>query len=100
MLNYVALTAIALFGVAVAALTTNRHFVMIMLAIELIFISSTLLLVSFFAAGSTATGDPATMLVAIWSVAAAEVIAAVTFYVFMRSKGMDFDITKLSRMKW
>jgi hypothetical protein len=40
------------------------------------------------------------MFIAIWAVAAVEVITLVTFYVYMKSRGFNFDVSKLSKLKW
>lgn len=99
-MEYFAVASVALVAIALAGIISDRHFVVIMLAIELMFIASATLLVSFFSfAGSPGT-DAVAMLIGIWAVAAAEVIAMVTLYSFMKLRGFDFDITKLSRFKW
>jgi len=36
----------------------------------------------------------------LWAVAAVEIITLITFYAYMKSRGFDFDITKLSKLKW
>jgi len=100
MLEYFVLASIALIAIAIAGIISERHFVAVMLAIELIFISSTVLLVSFFSLSGGSGADAFLMLTGIWSVAAVEVIALVTFYICMKSLSFDFDITKLSKLKW
>ncbi|MEM3781601.1 MAG: hypothetical protein QXT43_01385 [Candidatus Micrarchaeaceae archaeon] len=84
---------------AVAGLAFSRHLITLMLAIELILVSATVLLVYFFAA-SEAGSVGVLLLFAIWSIAAAEAIVALAFYAFMRQRGIDFDLSKLNRMKW
>lgn len=100
MLDYILLTVIALVSVALAGIISDKHFVAIMLAIELIFIASIVLLAYFFANLQNADVSAVPMMIAIWSVAAVEVIALVTFYVFMKARGFEFDITKLSKFRW
>lgn len=100
MLNYLLLTAVSLLAVALAGIISDRHFVVIMLAIELVFVASTVLLVYFFTYAQGADSSAVPMLIAIWSVAAVEVIALVTFYVYMKSRGFDFDVTRLSKLRW
>jgi NADH:ubiquinone oxidoreductase subunit K len=100
MVSFLLIAAITLLGVALAGIISDRHFVVIMLAIELIFISSTIFLAYFFSYNQNPDPSAVPMFVAIWSVAAVEVIVLITFYVFMKSRGFDFDITKLSRLKW
>ena len=100
MISYLLLTGVFLLAVTLAGIITDRHFIVIMLAIELIFISSSILLVYFFAYGTNPDPSAVPMLVAIWSVAAVEVIALITFYVYMKSRGFDFNVTRLSKLKW
>ena len=100
MLEYLVLVSVALVAVALAGIITDRHFVVIMLAIELMFIASAILLVSFFSFASPGGSDAVVMLIGIWAAAAVEVITMVTLYIYMKSQGFDFDITKLSRLKW
>jgi NADH:ubiquinone oxidoreductase subunit K len=100
MIDLILLTVIALVSIALAGIISDRHFVVIMLAIELIFIGSIVLLAYFFANVQGANVSAVPMMIAIWSVAAAEVITLITFYVFMKARGFEFDITKLSRFRW
>lgn len=100
MLAYLLVAAASLIAVALAGIISDRHFVVIMLAVELIFLASIIALVSFFAYMQTPGGSGVVLLISIWSIAAAEIIALITFYVFMKSRGFDFDITKLSKLKW
>ncbi len=100
MINYLLLTAVALLAVALAGIVTDRHFVVIMLAVELMFISSSILLIYFFSYSPSPSPEAVPMIVAIWAVAAVEVIALITFYVYMKSRGFDFDVTRLSKLRW
>jgi NADH:ubiquinone oxidoreductase subunit K len=100
MLEYLAAISIALVAIALAGIISDRHFIVVMLAIELMFIASAILLVSFFSLASAPEPDAVMMLVGVWAVAAAGVIGTVTLCVCMKSQGYDFDMTKLSRLKW
>jgi NADH:ubiquinone oxidoreductase subunit K len=71
-----------------------------MLAIELVFIASTIALAYFFTYTQGADSSAVPMFIAIWAVAAVEVITLVTFYVYMKSRGFNFDVSKLSKLKW
>ncbi len=87
-------------AIALAGISTERHFIVIMLAVELIFLASTILLVSFFSYSTDPNPIGVMALISVWSVAAAEVITMIAFYVYIKAKGYDFDVTKLSKMKW
>jgi NADH:ubiquinone oxidoreductase subunit K len=99
-LIYLFAVAVVLVGIAFAGLATDRHFIVIMLGIELMFVASAIALVSFFSYGAVPNQGAIVMLISIWAVAAAEIITLVTFYVYMKSRRIDFDVTRLSRMKW
>ncbi len=100
MINYLLIAAISLIAVALAGLIYDRHFVVVLLAIELFFISSTILLAYFFTYAQNPDPSVVPMFIAIWTVAAVEVITLITFYVYMKARGFDFDITKLAKLKW
>ncbi len=99
-LYYLTGLAFALVGIAMAGMTSNRHFIAMMLGIESIFAASTVLLISFFDASKTANPQAFIMLIAIWAVAAAEIMVMIVLYVYMKSEGINFDVSKLTRMKW
>ncbi len=88
-----------LIAIALAGLASHKNLISIMLGIELIFLASIVVLVSFF---DTAAGNPSAViaLFSIWSVLAAEIIALIAFYVYLKYKGVSFDLSKLSKMKW
>lgn len=99
MISYILIGAVALLAVALAGIISDRHFVVIMLAVELMFVSSSILLVYFFSYSANPDSSAVPMLIAIWSVAAVEVITLITFYVYMKSRGFDFDVTRLSKLR-
>lgn len=99
-LSYLAGLAVAVVGIALAGMASNRHFIVIMLGVELIFAACTVLLVSFFTASQQGNPQAVIMLLSIWAVAAAEIMVMVVLYVYMKSEGVSFDTSKLTRMKW
>ncbi len=88
-----------LLAIALAAIAAERHFVLIVLAIELIFLASTILLVYFFVVRGVESSGAVLLLISIWSVAAVEVMALITFYVYMKASGQRFDVALLSKIK-
>jgi NADH:ubiquinone oxidoreductase subunit K len=100
MLEYLAAASVALVAIAITGIIVDRHLIVTMLAIELMFVASSILLVSFFSFAGSPEPDAVAMLVGIWAVAASVVIATVTLYVCMKAQGFDFDMAKLSRLKW
>jgi NADH:ubiquinone oxidoreductase subunit K len=92
--------SVAIFAIGLAGIAMDRHLIVIVLGIELILIASAIALIDFFAYSQPQNPDAVVMLLAIFTVAAVEVIAVITFYVHMKSLNVDFDVTKLSKMKW
>ncbi|MGC8587172.1 MAG: NADH-quinone oxidoreductase subunit K [Candidatus Micrarchaeia archaeon] len=98
-LGYPIALAVALFAIGLAGVIASRHLLVIMLGIELMLVSSTVAAVSFFSF-SSAGSDIMIVLLGIWAIAIADTIAFVTFYTYIKSRGMDLDISKMSRLKW
>ena len=90
----------ALFAIGLAGVSSDRHFIVIMLAIELILAASTIALVSFFSSSSSPGPSGVIALLSIWAVAATEVITVISFYVYIKASGTSFDVGKLNRLKW
>ena len=99
-LLYIYALSVALFAIGLAGIATERHLVVIMLSVELIFVASTIALVGYFSYGATANPQAVLMLFSIFAVAAVEIITVITFYVYMRHNRIEFDVTKLSKLKW
>jgi len=98
-LSYVLYAAVALVGIGLAAIATQRNLIAIVLAVELILMGSTVALVGFISYSSgSAFGILA--LLSIWAVAIIEIIALIAFYVYMKSKGYSMDVSLLSKLKW
>jgi len=100
MLSYLLVAAVSLLAIALTGIITSRHFILIMLAIGLVFLASSIALVSFFAYAQNPSPSAVTMLIGIWAVASTEIITLITFYVYMKVRGLDFDLTRLSKLKW
>ncbi len=98
--SYLSVLCAALVGIALAAIATQKNLIAIVLAVELIFVASTLALADFFSYGTTSPSAGLILFVAIWAVAAIEAIALIAFYVYMKAKGHDLEIDLLSRLKW
>ncbi|MGD0728931.1 MAG: NADH-quinone oxidoreductase subunit K [Candidatus Micrarchaeaceae archaeon] len=94
---YFVLLAMALFGIGISGVIASRHFLVMMLSIEVMFAASALLAVTFFY--YVENGNIISLLLVLWSVAAVEIIAIVTFYRYMVKGEMSLDITKLSKLK-
>ncbi len=97
---YVLALGFALVAIALAGIAANRNLIVVMLGIELILAASTIILVSFISGMSNPDPSGVVMLFAIWAVASAEIITVIALYIYMKSNGRSFDISKLSKMKW
>ena len=87
----------ALFSLGVAGIAASRHFVIMILSVELVLVSSSLVAVSIYSYVST--GEILSLLFAIWSIAALEVIALVVFYRYLAKMEVSLDVTKLTKYK-
>lgn len=99
MLNYALLASIAAIAIAFAGAISSRHFIIAMLSAELMLFSSALLLATFFAYSPAPGSDVFPMLIGIWSVAMAEAIAIVAFYVYIKSHGLGLDLSRISQQR-
>ncbi|MEM3839062.1 MAG: hypothetical protein QXF01_00565 [Candidatus Micrarchaeaceae archaeon] len=100
-LAYIFALSVTLLGITIAGLASERHFIVLMLGITITLMSSTIALVAFFEYNSSAPNPGAiVMLISIWAVAAVEVITLMAFYMYMKHRGADFDVSRLSQMKW
>ncbi len=99
-LLYVYVLGAVLLAIGLAGIASDRHLVVIMLCVELIFVASIVILVGTFSYGKNPNPDAVMMLFAIFAVAAAEVITVIAFYMYMKHNRIEFDVTKLSKLKW
>ncbi len=97
---YVLAASVALFAIGIAGIATNKHFIVIMLGVELMLVASMVAVIGYFSYVSVPSPSGIVLLFAIWAIAAVEVIAIVAFYVYMKYIDFDFDVTKLSKLKW
>ncbi len=93
---YFVVMSFAFFAIGIVGLTATKHFVLMILSIELALLASTLLATIFFYI--TANADIMTLLFAIWAIAATEAIAMVAFYRYISKYEASMDISKLSRL--
>ncbi len=100
LLAYVFALSIALLAIGLAGIASDRHFIVIMLAVELIFVASTISLVAFFSYIPVVNPDAVLMLFSIFAVASVEIITVIALYVFMKQHGIGFDMAYLARMRW
>lgn len=98
-MQYEVYLGIALFCAGVAGIIASRHFILMVVSGEISLIGSIIVLVGFMPFASVQDGSGFSALLAMWSVAALEVVVVVVAYEYMRKKVPDFDIRKLSKLK-
>jgi NADH:ubiquinone oxidoreductase subunit K len=89
--------SIAAFAIGIGGIVASRHFLITALAIEAALLASTMLAVVMFY--YSAAGDIVSLLLALWSVAAAETMALMVFYRYMAKWKVGMDVTKLSKLR-
>lgn len=90
--------SIAMLAAGIAGVMASRHFIIMMLSIELVFVGSIILLIGFFdmIQGSVLA---VLLLSSIWAVLVAEVSGIVVFYIYMKKRGLGFDVSRFSRLR-
>ena len=97
---YILILCFSMVGIGIAAVGFEKNFITIMFAIELIFMASTIAFVGFFEYSSSQNATGFVGLISVWTVAAVEIVALIAFYIYMKARGFDFDISLLDKMKW
>ena len=96
-LLYFVFTSFGLFTVGIVGVAATRHFLLMIISLEVALVGSTLLTTSFYY--TTVNGNIMLLLFAIWTVAAVEAIALVSFYRYLSKYETSLDVTKLSRLR-
>ncbi len=94
---YFVAVSITLFVIGIAGVVITRHFLLMLLSIEVAIAAAALLAVTFFY--SIAPGNIMLLLFTIWTIAASEAIALVSFYRYLSKYEASLDVTRLSRLK-
>ncbi|MGC8670012.1 MAG: hypothetical protein ACP5TL_02575 [Candidatus Micrarchaeia archaeon] len=97
MFTYMLVLCLSIISLGLAGAASSRHFIIMVVSIELILLGSSLLAVTMFY--YTIEGNIILLLMAIWSIMSLEVIAAVVLYRYMERAKMSLDVTKLSNQR-
>jgi NADH-quinone oxidoreductase subunit K len=97
MLEYLIILSMAIISIGIAGVVASRHFIIIILSIEIMLIGASLLAISMYS--YVIDGSIITFFVAIWSIAAIEVMAAVVIYRYLANNGFSMDVSKLSKLR-
>lgn len=87
----------AMFALGLGGIAASRHFLIMMISIEVAIMASALLAVTLFY--YTISGNIILLLLTIWAVAATEVMALVAVYRYLARAEVSMDVTKLSKLK-
>ena len=94
---YLIALSFAVFAIGLAGVAASRHFLIMMVSVEVAITASALLSVTFFY--YTISGNILALLLTIWAVAACEVMALVTVYRYLARAEVSMDVTRLSKLK-
>lgn len=94
---YFVALSFAIFAVGVAGIATTRHFLLMIIAVEVALVASALLATVFFYVSSV--GDVMLLLFTIWGIAASEAVALVSFYRYLSKYEASLDVAKLSKLR-
>lgn len=94
---YFLMLSIVIFGVGVVGVAATRHFLIMMLSVEIVLAASVILSAAVFT--YAAPGNIIGFLFTIWGVASSEAIAMVAIYRYMSKNGIDMDVTKLRGLR-
>jgi NADH:ubiquinone oxidoreductase subunit K len=92
---FVALSFAAL-GAGMAGVAASRHFLIIMLSVEIAMTGSMMLAAASFRYSSP--GDIIGLMFSMWAVASAEIIVMVAIYRHMARNGISMDVSRLSKL--
>ncbi|MCL5430270.1 MAG: NADH-quinone oxidoreductase subunit K [Candidatus Marsarchaeota archaeon] len=96
-IEYFVAFSFAVFAIGIVGVVASRHFILMLLSIEIALAAATLLATVFFYFDSN--GNILVLLFMIWTIAATEAIALVSFYRYLSRYETSMDVTKLSRLR-
>ena len=96
---YMLAAALALFAIGLSGIVASRHFVVMILSSEVILVSAIIAAAAFFSSATAGDGSFIVLVLTIWAIAGAEIIVLVSFYTRMKSMNVDFDVSKLNKLR-
>lgn len=91
------LLGFAMFAIGISGIAASRHFVIMMLSVEVALIAATLVGTAFYY--YVLQANILLFLLAVWSVATVEVLSLVVFYRYLAKNEVSMDVTKLSKLR-
>ena len=97
MIEYFIYISMALFALGISGVVASRHFIVMMLSIEISIAAATLLATTLFFYSTD--GGIMQLLFALFAIAAAEVMTLMVFYRYLARYELSVDVSKLSKLK-
>lgn len=97
MFIYFIAISVGLFALGVAGVVASRHFIVMMLSIEIAITASIVLASATFA--YSAPGNILGLLFTLWAVASTGIMGMVAVYRYMVAHGVSMDVRELSKLK-
>ncbi|MDE1865331.1 MAG: hypothetical protein KGH94_01670 [Candidatus Micrarchaeota archaeon] len=88
----------ALFAIGAVGVAASRHFIIMMLAVEIALTAAIVVAAADFVY-SGSTGNVIGLLFTLWSVASAEIMGMVAIYRYMIAHGISMDVRQLARLR-
>ena len=87
-----------LFSMGIAGASVSRHFIIMMLGVE-VALSAAIVVAAAGFAYSPAGGNVLGLLFTLWAVASGEIMCMVAVYRYMVANGIGMDVRELSRLR-
>jgi NADH:ubiquinone oxidoreductase subunit K len=88
----------SLFAIGVAGVVASRHFIIMMLGVEVAMTAAIVVAAAGYAY-SGAGGNILGLLFTLWAVASAEIMGMVAVYRYMVAHGVSMDVRELSKLR-
>lgn len=94
---YLVALGFAAFSIGIAGVAATRHFIVVMVAIEVAIGAAIIVAAASFR--YAAPGDIIQLVFTVWAIASTEIIAAISIYRYMSIRDISMDVTKMSRLR-
>ncbi len=88
----------SLFAIGIAGVVASRHFIIMMLGVEVAMTAAIVVAAAGYAYSGTA-GNILGLLFTLWAVASAEIMGMVAVYRYMVAHGVSMDVRELSKLR-
>lgn len=88
----------AIFAIGAVGVAASRHFIIMMLAVEVAFSAAVIVSAAGFVYGGVG-GNIIGLLFTLWGVASAEIMGMVAVYRYLVAQGISMDLRDLSKLR-